>query len=287
MYQFNILLILGFFIPYIIGFILYYCATKDEDNEETILYKSELIQNNTENVLNYKDILLKFFRDKSVWIICLINVLSKIEKIQWKDNLITKYNKYMKYLIYIPNIIPIFYGILYDCLKFDGFKLIINIGNFVNIVFSLLYLILDYFIYNNKKDNYFIISITFIILVLTGGYYAIFVPELIERFNEKYIMEYSGIISLGFIFSKSLELLLIKIKINKTIDIIIFFIQIAASLGIFFIFYFQILSKQSAISVVPQHQKFDDVYLKNILFKTSNEDFEENEKDEQEIVFSQ
>lgn len=287
MYQFNILLILGFFIPYIIGFILYYCATKDEDNEETILYKSELIQNNTENVLNYKDILLKFFRDKSVWIICLINVLSKIEKIQWKDNLITKYNKYMKYLIYIPNIIPIFYGLLYDCLKFDGFKLIINIGNFVNIVFSLLYLILDYFIYNNKKDNYFIISITFIILVLTGGYYAIFVPELIERFNEKYIMEYSGIISLGFIFSKSLELLLIKIKINKTIDIIIFFIQIAASLGIFFIFYFQILSKQSAISVVPQHQKFDDVYLKNILFKTSNEDFEENEKDEQEIVFSQ
>ena len=243
MYQFNILLILGFFIPYIIGFILYYCATKDEDNEETILYKSELIQNNTENVLNYKDILLKFFRDKSVWIICLINVLSKIEKIQWKDNLITKYNKYMKYLIYIPNIIPIFYGLLYDCLKFDGFKLIINIGNFVNIVFSLLYLILDYFIYNNKKDNYFIISITFIILVLTGGYYAIFVPELIERFNEKYIMEYSGIISLGFIFSKSLELLLIKIKINKTIDIIIFFIQIAASLGIFFIFYFQILSK--------------------------------------------
>jgi hypothetical protein len=287
MYQFNILLILGFFIPYIIGFILYYCATKDEDNEETILYKSELIQNNTENVLNYKDILLKFFRDKSVWIICLINVLSKIEKIQWKDNLITKYNKYMKYLIYIPNIIPIFYGLLYDCLKFDGFKLIINIGNFVNIVFSLLYLILDYFIYNNKKDNYFIISITFIILVLTGGYYAIFVPELIERFNEKYIMEYSGIISLGFIFSKSLELLLIKIKINKTIDIIIFFIQIAASLGIFFIFYFQILSKQSAISVVPQHQKFDDVYLKNILFKTLNEDFEENEKDEQEIVFSQ
>ena len=280
MYQFNILLILGFFIPYIIGFILYYCVTKVEDNVETILYKSELIQNNTEIVLNYKDILLKFFRDKSVWIICLINVLSKIEKIQWKDNLITKYNKYMKYLIYIPNIIPIFYGILYDCLKFDGFKKIINIGNFVNIVVSLLYLILDYFIYKNRKDNYIFISITFLILVLTGGYYAIFVPELIERFNEKYIMEYSGIISLGFIFSKSLELLLIKIKINKTIDIIIFFIQIAASLGIFFIFYFNILTKQSAISVVPQHQKFDDVYLKNILFKTSNEDYEENEKDE-------
>ena len=280
MYQFNILLILGFFIPYIIGFILYYCVTKVEDNVETILYKSELIQNNTEIVLNYKDILLKFFRDKSVWIICLINVLSKIEKIQWKDNLITKYNKYMKYLIYIPNIIPIFYGILYDCLKFDGFKKIINIGNFVNIVVSLLYLILDYFIYKNRKDNYIFISITFLILVLTGGYYAIFVPELIERFNEKYIMEYSGIISLGFIFSKSLELLLIKIKINKTIDIIIFFIQIAASLGIFFIFYFNILTKQSAISVVPQHQKFDEVYLKNIHFKTSNEDYEENEKDE-------
>lgn len=280
MYQFNILLILGFFIPYIIGFILYYCVTKVEDNVETILYKSELIQNNTEIVLNYKDILLKFFRDKSVWIICLINVLSKIEKIQWKDNLITKYNKYMKYLIYIPNIIPIFYGILYDCLKFDGFKKIINIGNFVNIVVSLLYLILDYFIYKNRKDNYIFISITFLILVLTGGYYAIFVPELIERFNEKYIMEYSGIISLGFIFSKSLELLLIKIKINRTLDIIIYFIQIAASLGIFFIFYFNILTKQSAISVVPQHQKFDEVYLKNIHFKTSNEDYEENEKDE-------
>ena len=280
MYQFNILLILGFFIPYIIGFILYYCVTKVEDNVETILYKSELIQNYTEIVLNYKDILLKFFRDKSVWIICLINVLSKIEKIQWKDNLITKYNKYMKYLIYIPNIIPIFYGILYDCLKFDGFKKIINIGNFVNIVVSLLYLILDYFIYKNRKDNYIFISITFLILVLTGGYYAIFVPELIERFNEKYIMEYSGIISLGFIFSKSLELLLIKIKINRTLDIIIYFIQIAASLGIFFIFYFNILTKQSAISVVPQHQKFDEVYLKNIHFKTSNEDYEENEKDE-------
>ena len=285
MYQFNILLILGFFIPYIIGFILYYCVTKVEDNVETILYKSELIQNNTEIVLNYKDILLKFFRDKSVWIICLINVLSKIEKIQWKDNLITKYNKYMKYLIYIPNIIPIFYGILYDCLKFDGFKKIINIGNFVNIVVSLLYLILDYFIYKNRKDNYIFISITFLILVLTGGYYAIFVPELIERFNEKYIMEYSGIISLGFIFSKSLELLLIKIKINRTLDIIIYFIQIAASLGIFFIFYFNILTKQSAISVVPQHQKFDDVNLKNIHFKTTNEDFEENEKDEQEMIY--
>ena len=46
-----------------------------------------------------------------------------------------------------------------------------------------------------------------------------------------------------------------------------------------------ILTKQSAISVVPQHQKFDEVYLKNIHFKTSNEDYEENEKDEQEMIY--
>jgi hypothetical protein len=182
----------------------------------------------------FKKDIYKLFCSKDygeIYYFLLINLLSKLEKIEWKNNI--NLNLYLlnfnikRYLIIIFISVSIFFGIIHDKYKFNGFKFFINFGNVINIISCIIYIL--FYDAINKKLRYKI-SISFINLFFVGNYYIIMLPELIRRYGTKYILEITGFITLPNIFLRIFENLFIINKLNKTIEIVLLSFQIMFSI---------------------------------------------------------
>jgi hypothetical protein len=189
----------------------------------------------------YKLFCSKDYRE--IYYFLLINLLSKLEKIKWKNNIYRNVHStdfyvqsidhnFNRYLIIIFITVSIFFGIIHDKYEFKGFKFFINLGNIINIISCLIYILF----YNNINDKLgYKISISFINLFFVGNYYIIMLPELIRKYGTKYILEISGFITLPNIILRIFENLFIINKLNKTIEIVLLFFQIFISLCIIYL----------------------------------------------------
>ncbi len=173
----------------------------------------------------------KYENFKEIKIFLILNLLSKLEKIEWKNNinlnLYTLHFNYKRYLILVFIIISTFFGIIHDKYEFKGFKFFINLGNIINIISCIIY-ILFYDAIN--KSMFKKILISFINLFFVGNYYIIMLPELIRKYGTKYILEISGYIALANIISNIIEIFFIINNLNKTFEIILLFFQIIVSI---------------------------------------------------------
>ena len=177
----------------------------------------------------------KYENFKEIKIFLILNLLSKLEKIEWKNNinlnLYTLHFNYKRYLILVFIIISTFFGIIHDKYEFKGFKFFINLGNIINIISCIIY-ILFYDAIN--KSMFKKISISFINLFFVGNYYIIMLPELIRKYGTKYILEITGF-TLPNIFLRIFENLFIINELNKTIEIVLLSFQIMFSLCIIYL----------------------------------------------------
>ena len=250
-YKFFILIIISIiFFCFIISIIFTYLIEKEinilnEQNKEEEL-RDLIIKIKPKNLIN--DIYKLYCNNKykELYYFLLINLLSKFEKIEWKNNInLNLYLlnfKFKRYINLIFIVLSILIGIFHDKKDFYGFKLFLNMGNVINIISCLIYIIFYNFITN--KIGYTLL-ISYINLFFVGNYYVIMLPELIRKYGTKYILEISGFIALTNIFSRLFEIFFIINKLNKKLEFSLLIIQIISSLSnIFLILRNKITRKQ-------------------------------------------
>ena len=222
----------------------------------------------------------------------LLFLICKIEKLLWEiifavnayeyyddtkggiDTL--KLHDFSSFIIFIP---PIIFGYIHDKYEFLGFKRILYFGCFINILtcsYSC------YLMYNEKNiihDNIiFILSI--INEIFRSGNYAMFLPEIIKKFEIQNLLIISGLVSSSFLIIQPLEIFLTdyfqkysKELLFKEISILLIF-QILSS---FIIIILLCLKGVNDNLGMGKQKKISFVASKDIKFQIENEEFEDED----------
>ena len=198
----------------------------------------KIINNNLLNLSekkNFKEELKKIYCEKGnleLYYLFILNFFSKFEKIEWKQLVNLKLYKlnnfvFKKFVNFSYIIVSFIIGRIYDKHDYPGFKFFLNLGNLMNIIFSLIFIFI-----HNKTNKTFDIILSYINLFFVGNYYAIMLPELIKKYGKRYIFEVSGFIGLSNIISRIIEIYFIidrkELKGYKLLFIMIF--QICCSI---------------------------------------------------------
>ena len=195
-------------------------------------------------------------RRKRIWSFILLYFICKIEKLGWQiifavnsfiffKNREGEYQNYSfkdltSFIIFFP---PIFFGYIFDKYDFIGFKRILYCGCLINIVSCILgFFFIDKDLFSNEYLNIFNI-LSLINEIFRAGNYAIFLPEIIKKFEIKNLLIISSLISSSNLITQPIEMFLINYfqehqenKNNKQI-IILLIIQIICSIIIFLLLF--------------------------------------------------
>lgn len=195
-------------------------------------------------------------RRKRIWSFILLYFICKIEKLGWQiifavNSFIFfkkregEYQNYSfkdltSFIIFFP---PIFFGYIFDKYDFIGFKRILYCGCLINIVSCILgFFFIDKDLFSNEYLNIFNI-LSLINEIFRAGNYAIFLPEIIKKFEIKNLLIISSLISSSNLITQPIEMFLINYfqehqenKNNKQI-IILLIIQIICSIIIFLLLF--------------------------------------------------
>ena len=222
---------------------------------------------------NFKNSLkLLFFGEKSseLYFILILNLFSKIEKIEWKyyneKNLSEKDSNGIETQEFINSlfiILSFFVGYIHDKYDFNGFKIFLLLGNFIDIILSIFFSI--YALIKGKNDvNTLNVYINYISLIFIGNYYAIMLPELMRKYGPKFILELSGFIGLSNILSRLIEVIFTVYPYDEKNNFLFFgimFLQILCSIAGIVLLYKKKITNQ-------QHQEF----ILNEIIKKDNDD---------------
>ena len=236
------------------------------DNKEEL--KDLIIKTNKKE--NFKNSLkVLFFGEKSseLYFILILNLFSKIEKIEWKyyneKNLSEEDSNGIEIQEFINSlfiILSFFVGYIHDKYDFNGFKIFLLLGNFIDIILSIFFSI--YALNEGKNDvNTLNVYINYISLIFIGNYYAIMLPELMRKYGPKFILELSGFIGLSNILSRIIEVIftVYPYEEQKILFFGIMFLQIlCSSFGIILIYKKKVTNEQHQEFILNEIDKKDN-----------------------------
>ena len=238
--------------------------------------------------------IIEFLKRKRILTFILLYFLCQIEKLFWeiffgiksieyfgkKEEL--KDNSYhaediIAFIIFFP---PILFGFIFDKFDFSGFKWIIYTGSIINVL-SCIYC---FNLFSKGSliiaDNY-VFFLSIINEIFRAGNYAIFLPEIIKKFEIKNLLILSGIVSASNFFVQPLEVILTKIfeyenfKTSNPSSIKnILIIQICCSIIIFLLFFFRGINENLGMEKLGE---ITEVKGRDILLKFNEESDEGNE----------
>ena len=258
-------------ICFLISFLLTYAIENlinklKSDNKEKL--KDLIIKTYKKD--NFKNSLkVLFFGKKSSELYCILilNLFSKIEKIEWKyyneKNLSDEDLKGIKTKNFINClfiILSFIVGYIHDKYDFNGFKRFLVLGNCIDIISSIFFSI--YVRIKGKNDfNALNVSINYTNLFFIGNYYAIMLPELMRKYGPKFILELSGFIGLSNILSRIIEVIftVYPYEEQKILFFGIMFLQIlCSSLGIILIYKKKVTNEQHQEFILNEIDKKDN-----------------------------
>ena len=227
-----------------------------------------------------------------IWSFILLYLICKIEKLFWqiifavkayeyyddtKEGIKTlKLHDFSSFIIFFP---PIIFGYIHDKYEFLGFKRILYVGCFINFLtcsYSF------YLMYNGKniiQDN-IIYILSIVNEIFRSGNYAMFLPEIIKKFEIQNLLIISGLVSSTILIIQPLEIFLTDYfqKYNnellyKEIKILLIF-QLFCS---FFIIILLCLKGVNENLGLEKQKKISNVATKDINFKIENEEIEDDD----------
>ncbi len=226
-----------------------------------------------------------------IWNFILLYLVCKIEKLLWQiiftvnsfiyfesktiGLLNLSLRNFSLFIVFIP---PILFGYILDKYDFIGFKWILYSGCFVNIV-TCIYCFILLFLKRIIILNSWIYILSIINEIFRSGNYAIFLPEIIKKFEIKNLLIISGLISSTNLIIEPIENLLINYFIKysdkllfKEILILLVF-QLICSFVIFILLFLKGVNENIGME---KGNRITYVKSKDILFKIE----EENEIDD-------
>jgi hypothetical protein len=232
--------------------------------------------------------IIEFLKRKRILTFILLYFLCQIEKLFWeiffgiksieyfgkKEEL--KDNSYhaediIAFIIFFP---PILFGFIFDKFDFSGFKWIIYIGSIINVL-SCIYC---FNLFSKGSliiaDNY-VFFLSIINEIFRAGNYAIFLPEIIKKFEIKNLLILSGLVSASNFFVQPLEVMLTYIfKDNKNNGdnlklIILLVIQVCCSIVIFGLLFFKVVNENLGMSKLSE---VTDVKGRDLLLQFNEEE---------------
>ena len=232
--------------------------------------------------------IIEFLKRKRILTFILLYFLCQIEKLFWeiffgiksieyfgkKEEL--KDNSYhaediIAFIIFFP---PILFGFIFDKFDFSGFKWIIYTGSIINVL-SCIYC---FNLFSKGSliiaDNY-VFFLSIINEIFRAGNYAIFLPEIIKKFEIKNLLILSGIISASNFFVQPLEIGLTNFFIekkgdfNQTYIIVLLIIQICCSIIVFLLLFLKIVNENLGMGKLGE---ITDVKGKDFKMKFNDDD---------------
>ena len=230
--------------------------------------------------------IVEFIKRKRILTFILLYFICQIEKLFWeiffgvgshfyfkekKDK--TKYETkdLIAFIIFLP---PILFGFIFDKFDFSGFKWIIYTGSIINVL-SCIYC---FNLFSKGSliiaDNY-VFFLSIINEIFRAGNYAIFLPEIIKKFEIKNLLILSGIISASNFFVQPLEIGLTNFFIekkgdfNQTYIIVLLIIQICCSIIVFLLLFLKIVNENLGMGKLGE---ITDVKGKDFKMKFNDDD---------------
>ena len=229
--------------------------------------------------------IIEFLKRIRILSFILLYFICQIEKLLWeiifaansnqyfedKDDKNYKLSDFVAFIIFFP---PILFGFIFDKFEFSGFKWILYTGSIVNVL-SCFYC---FFLHNKNKsiiDDNFCYALSIINEIFRAGNYAIFLPEIIKKFEIKNLLILSGLVSASNFFVQPLEVMLTNIfKDNKNNGdnlklIILLVIQVCCSIVIFGLLFFKVVNENLGMSKLSE---VTDVKGRDLLLQFNEEE---------------
>ena len=260
-----------------------------------------LQENNELRKIDLPQSICQLLKRIRIWSFILLFLICKIEKLFWQIIFAVKAYEYYddtkegikelklhdfsSFIIFFP---PIIFGYIHDKYEFEGFKRILYLGCFINILTCSYSFFLMYNEKNIIQDNViYILSI--INEIFRSGNYAMFLPEIIKKFEIKNLLIISGLVSSSIIIIQFLEILLTdyfqknnNLLLFNEIGILLGF-QIFCSFFIIFLLYVRVVNENLGME---KPMKTSNVKVKDINFKIDSEEEDDN-IDEQNYINSE
>ena len=238
--------------------------------------------------------IIEFLKRKRILTFILLYFLCQIEKLFWEIFFGISSIEYFKikkefnnnsyqaedFVAFIIFFSPILFGFIFDIYDFSGFKWILYTGSMINVLSCV------YCFYKFSKNSLFIQNdyvfyLSIINEIFRAGNYAIFLPEIIKKFEIKNLLILSGIVSASNFFVQPLEVILInffeyeKFKTQNPSSIKnLLIIQICCSIIIFLLFFFRGINENLGMEKLGE---ISEVKGRDILLKFTEDSDEGNE----------
>ena len=230
--------------------------------------------------------IVEFIKRKRILTFILLYFICQIEKLFWeiffgvtshfyfnekKDKTKYKTEDLIAFIIFLP---PILFGFIFDKFDFLGFKGILYTGSLINVL-SIFYC---FFLINKNRKIFgeeYVFLLSIINEIFRAGNYAIFLPEIIKKFEIKNLLILSGIISASNFFVQPLEIGLTNFFIekkgdfNQTYIIVLLIIQICCSIIVFLLLFLKIVNENLGMGKLGE---ITDVKGKDFKMKFNDDD---------------